>query len=174
MDPIQLLMDEHRVIERVLNGLESFSEKPEGTKSPLKDYVVFLREYADRLHHGKEEDILFDQMVKNGFPKEGGPIAVMLMEHDQGRAYIRALTDLAERERVWTPEDRGLLHKHGTEYVNLLRAHIQKEDQILYPMARSRLTESAWAIIVNAVTRFEEDSGHREAKARFEKFVAAI
>ena len=78
-------------------------------------------------------------MVEAGFPRKGGPIAVMLMEHDQGRAHVRALAELAGQDAPWTSEDRQRLAEAGHGYANLLRAHIHKEDAILYPMAEQRL-----------------------------------
>ena len=82
MDAIEMLMTEHRTIERVLDGLVGFSgevQRRGGTEKPeLLRFVTFLREFADECHHGKEENILFATMTEHGFPREGGPIAVML------------------------------------------------------------------------------------------------
>src|SRR5680860_1354935 len=55
--------------------------------------IDFIREYADRSHHAKEEDLLFPAMGEAGFPPEGGPVAVMLDEHDEGRAYVTSMEE---------------------------------------------------------------------------------
>ena len=55
------------------------------------DGVDFIRNYADRFHHAKEEDVLFEALVDNGMPQENSPVAAMLMEHDQGRSFVRAM-----------------------------------------------------------------------------------
>ncbi len=88
MDAIETLMNEHRTIEQVLDAMVGFAEEARRRgateKEELARFVGFVREFADACHHGKEEDILFAAMVAGGFPRNGGPIAVMLHEHDRG------------------------------------------------------------------------------------------
>lgn len=143
MDAIETLMNEHRTIERAIDALVAFADevrrKTTDEKDELGRFVTFIRDFADACHHGKEEDILFAAMVKAGFPRKGGPIAVMLMEHDEGRAHVRELAELAVQQAPWSAEDRQRLAEHANGYANLLRAHIHKEDAILYPMAEQRL-----------------------------------
>ncbi len=146
MDAIETLMNEHRTIERAIDALVSFADEvrrkttdDRGQKDELGRFVTFIRDFADSCHHGKEEDILFAAMVEAGFPRQAGPIAVMLMEHDHGRAHVRALAELAAQEAAWSTEDRQRLAEHANGYADLLRAHIHKEDAILYPMAEQRL-----------------------------------
>src|SRR5512132_3975875 len=109
MDAIETLMTEHRLIERALDALVAFADevrrKSSDEREELGRFVTFIREFADAHHHGKEEDILFAAMVQAGFPKHGGPIAVMLMEHDQGRALVRALGELASQAVPWGDGD---------------------------------------------------------------------
>jgi hemerythrin-like domain-containing protein len=147
MDAIETLMNEHRVIERVLDGLVGFTEEVQRTggteKAELARFVTFLREFADGCHHGKEEQILFAAMVENGFPKDGGPIAVMLHEHDQGRGLVRTLRERAEQEAPWSPAERQEVADVANAFSDLLRAHIHKEDAILYPMAEQHLPPEA-------------------------------
>ena len=147
MDAIETLMTEHRLIERTLDALVAFADEARRSgrddREELGRFATFIRQFADAHHHGKEEDILFATMVEAGFPRHGGPIAVMLMEHDQGRAYVRALTDLASQQAAWSGADRQRLGEAAHGYANLLRAHIHKEDAILYPMAEQRLPAEA-------------------------------
>ncbi|HYS82820.1 MAG TPA: hemerythrin domain-containing protein [Anaeromyxobacteraceae bacterium] len=147
MDAIETLMTEHRLIERTLDALVSFADhvcrSGADDRAELRRFATFIREFADAHHHGKEEDILFATMVEAGFPRHGGPIAVMLMEHEQGRAYVRALSELASQQADWSGADRQRLGEAAHGYANLLRAHIHKEDAILYPMAEQRLPAEA-------------------------------
>ncbi|OFX26355.1 MAG: hemerythrin [Anaeromyxobacter sp. RBG_16_69_14] len=149
MDAIETLMNEHRRIEHALDALVAFADevrrKTTDDKEELGRFVTFIREFADAHHHGKEEAILFAAMVEAGFPRNGGPIAVMLSEHDQGRAYVRVLAELSAKQAAWTVEDRQRLAEAAYGYANLLRAHIHKEDAILYPMAEQRLPPEALA-----------------------------
>jgi len=135
--PTAVLLDEHRVILRALDALERAAEGlaaarplPDGAWSGLLDW---LRAFADRNHHAKEERSLFPAMVKAGVPSEGGPIGVMLEEHERGRALIQAMDRGA-------PADRAA---RAREYAALLRAHIAKENDVLFPLADAVLDERA-------------------------------
>ncbi len=143
MDAIETLMNEHRQIERTLDALVAFADevrrKTVDDKEELGRFVAFIRGFADAHHHGKEEDILFAAMVDAGFPRDGGPIAVMLREHDQGRAYVCVLAELSTQAAPWSSADRQRLAEAAYGYANLLHAHIHKEDAILYPIAEQRL-----------------------------------
>ena len=147
MDAIETLMNEHRTIERVLDALVGFADETARKGSTEKDelarFVTFLRQFADAYHHAKEEDVLFASMVEHGFPSNGGPIAVMLHEHDQGRAYVGGLAEKAAQAGAWTATDRQEVSDLARAFSDLLHAHIQKEDAILYPMAVHRLPEEA-------------------------------
>jgi hemerythrin-like domain-containing protein len=180
MDAIETLMNEHRVIERVIDGLVAFTEEIErkGTtdRAELGRFVTFIREFADAGHHGKEEDILFAAMVGAGFPSQGGPIAVMLHEHDQGRALVAILRDQTGREGPWTDADRHEIAEAARGYADLLRAHIHKEDAILYPMAEQHLTPEALQAVSDACERYESQPGragrHAELHALADALVA--
>lgn len=161
MDAIETLMNEHRVIERVLDALVGFADEArrKGTtdKDELGRFVAFIREFADRCHHGKEEDILFAAMVAHGFPRDGGPIAVMLHEHGQGRALVGALAAKVAQDGAWTPADLQEIADDANAYANLLHAHIHKEDAVLYPMAEQHLPPEAMERVAADCERFEEE-----------------
>ncbi len=161
MDAIETLMNEHRIIERVLDGLVAFSDeihrKGSTEKEELGRFVTFVREFADACHHGKEEDILFAAMVEHGFPRNGGPIAVMLHEHDQGRGLVRILRDRAEQPAAWSDADRQEIAEVSGGFADMLRGHIHKEDAILYPMAEQHLPPEAMTAVGEACDRYEQD-----------------
>ncbi|NOY58855.1 MAG: hypothetical protein GXO75_07960, partial [Calditrichaeota bacterium] len=99
--PTELLVAEHDVIERMLKVLTEAANRLQKGQVVAPDIFVkaadFIQNFADRCHHAKEEDVLFKLMGERGVPTQGGPIAVMLIEHDQGRGYRRGLADAAER-----------------------------------------------------------------------------
>jgi hemerythrin-like domain-containing protein len=145
MDAIEILMTEHRLIERVCDALEGFADtaarRSGEDKAELARFVTFISKFADGCHHGKEEDILFAAMVEAGFSREVGPIAVMLAEHDRGRAHVAELRRLSEQAEPWSDDDRRRLVEAAHGYSGLLHNHIHKEDAILYPMAEQHLPE---------------------------------
>jgi hemerythrin-like domain-containing protein len=162
MEAIEALMNEHRLIERVIDGLVGFaaeaSRKTTDDKAELARFVTFIRELADGVHHGKEEDVLFAALVDAGFPRRAGPVGVMLAEHDEGRRLVAILRGLAEQDGPWTAADRQLLVEAAAGYGGLLRQHIHKEDAILYPMAEQRLPPDAAAHVDARCAQL--DAGH--------------
>ncbi len=139
-------MKQHRLIERALDAMEGWlktlsPESGSDDKAELARFVSFIRGFGDAYHHSKEEDILFVAMVDHGFPREAGPIAVMLHEHDVGRSLVSTLDGLAQQTTTWREEDQRALAYTVGEFSTLLRQHIQMENQILYPMANARLPD---------------------------------
>jgi hemerythrin-like domain-containing protein len=141
---IETLMHEHRVIERVLAALRTAAITVDGGADIGRETVALFAEFfagfADRCHHGKEEDILFDAMVEAGFPREQGPIGVMLAEHVENRRHVGALGAIGRGSGPLSDAERRTFVAHALQFVPLLEQHIVKEDQVLYPMAVQALT----------------------------------
>jgi len=135
----QNLMDEHRVIERMLNIVNVACEKLEmGEKvSPevFEKAIDFIRTFADGCHHSKEEDTLFPMVEKHGLPRDRGPTGVMIVEHEQGRQYVRGLAEAVEKYSGGDKTSERAILENARGYVTLLSRHIPKEDTILYPLA---------------------------------------
>ena len=142
MRPTDELMEEHRVIERMLDVVSKAADQLDaGVKVDREVFVGaadFFKNFADKCHHAKEEKLLFAKMVERGVSGEVGPVAVMLREHEDGRAHVRKIAELSARET--DDRSRSDLINHARAYADLLGQHIQKEDNILYPMADRILT----------------------------------
>ncbi len=143
MNATEQLRAEHEGITIMLDVLERICEemssgKP-GNLEHLERIVEFLSVFADKCHHGKEEDILFPALEKSGIPREGGPIGVMLSEHDHGREEIRLMRKALEGLRGGQDSSKDFV-KAAREYCELLRNHILKENTILFVMAEKNLT----------------------------------
>jgi len=138
-DITQALVNEHRLILRVITLLERNAPRTaNGTYSNWQFYldgVDFIRNYADLFHHAKEEDVLFEALVKNGMPREHSPIAAMLMEHDQGRAFVKEMEAAALEALDGQTGREQIIAINALAYAELLREHIAKEDEVLYPLA---------------------------------------
>lgn len=133
--PTQILSDEHRIIERVLGAVEKLAEGPVGALEPWKKALDFIRNFADKCHHFKEEKVLFPAMEAHDIPIEGGPIGMMLVEHEEGRSYVSAMLMALSLVEGGNDAAKESLVSSAQAYCRLLREHIQKEDDVLFRMA---------------------------------------
>lgn len=156
-----VLMDEHQLILRMIDLLErNAARTAEGSYRNWQFYldgVDFIRSFADRFHHAKEEEVLFEALVTNGMPREQSPVAAMLMEHDRGRAYVQAMETAAREALEGATGREQAIAESALAYGALLREHIAKEDSILYPLAERVIPETMRDGII---------TGYREAEAR--------
>lgn len=141
------LVEEHRLILRMIALLEKNAPKTAGGTYRnwqfYLDGIDFIRNYADRFHHAKEEDVLFEALVENGMPKQNSPVAAMLMEHDHGREFVRNMeTAVKEAQAGGTADTYRAIAENALGYAALLRDHIAKEDTILYPLSERLLPET--------------------------------
>ena len=179
---IDVLMEEHRLIEQVLGSLESFAVAVDGglaiERPTVKEYGDFFRGFADAYHHGKEEDILFQRMIERGFPTDSGPLAVMLHEHTEGRARVAVLRQAGESAGPLEATERQELLTAASQFVPLLRQHILKEDRILYPMALRALTAPELDQMETAFEEFEKklsaDGTEERLRAVAERLTSAF
>ncbi len=161
MRPTEILKEEHKAIKLMLRVAENVCQRLErGEAVPaehLAEIVTFIRGFADKCHHAKEEDLLFPAMEKAGIPRQGGPIGIMLAEHEQGRNYVRNMTEAAEK---YSPGNRlaaSQFVENARKYIGLLTQHIDKEDNILYEIADKRLSEAAQEELESGFEKVEKE-----------------
>ncbi|MFQ5554397.1 MAG: hemerythrin domain-containing protein [Acidimicrobiia bacterium] len=134
-----ILRDEHQLILQVagvLDAIVSDGATPDSLDfDSIEECVAFFRLFADACHHGKEEDLLFPELEAHGLPREDGPIAVMLYEHQVGRAFVRGMAESVAGARTGDAAAVAALLEHARGYIDLIRAHIDKEDNVLFEMA---------------------------------------
>jgi hemerythrin-like domain-containing protein len=166
----ELLSDEHRAIERVLDVLERLARKrPQEHLDSWKKALDFLRSFADQCHHLKEEQILFPAMEEHGIPRDGGPIGMMLMEHEEGRSYVRAMLSAVEILEATGEAGSEALVNGARAFIRLLREHIQKEDEILFRMADEVIPADRQKELLTA---FEEHETRELGRGVHEKYLA--
>jgi hemerythrin-like domain-containing protein len=168
---IDELMNEHRLIERVLDAVEAQAAELERGHPVRAGFFLeaaeFLSGFADGCHHHKEEGVLFPAMIESGMPREGGPIGVMLQEHEQGRAFIRAIRQGATRLGGGEAGSARPLVAATRGYVALLRDHIVKEDEVLFPMAGQVLSPARMVQVAADFERVEREETGEGAHQRF-------
>ena len=129
--PYAILAREHRLIERALEVLRRFCDEVVRTRSIdpaiAGDLLRFLREFADRTHHLKEERILFPAIDAQGF----FPGCGLVSEHELGRTRVRNMAAAVERWSAGDAEARKVFAQQARSYITLLRAHIAKEEECL-------------------------------------------
>lgn len=173
-----MLVSEHDQILKCLDLLASLCERMGAGASYPKEApelaVRFLRAFADRLHHQKEEDTLFPALEAAGMPRNGGPIAVMLEEHEEGRGLVRDMA--ACLDGLAQEDSRAAFARAGRGFIGLLRDHIEKENEVLFAMADDILPPAKAAEIarVYATHRELEASAYAAADADLEALEAAL
>ncbi len=134
------LEDDHVQILRLTDIMEAMLSLSHPDPGDLEKVVFLIRNYADGFHHEKEEQLLFPKLGEKGFRTDQGPVAVMLHEHVQGREFVKGMAEAIALYRIGQMDALGKVYRNMEGYVNLLRSHIGKENQVLFRMADQMLT----------------------------------
>ncbi|WP_163192735.1 hemerythrin domain-containing protein [Clostridium thermarum] len=161
MDAIELMMYEHKYIKRTLAVIRKISIGVlNGNEVPFEDFkriIEFVRNYADKHHHNKEEEILFKKMREDiGETLAGAPISGMLVEHDFGRLFIKNLDEALQRVKNGDLDSRVDVIANAIGYADLLNRHIDKEDKVIYTFARRSLKEDAMNYVNESCKKVED------------------
>jgi len=144
MKSTSALIKDHESITLMMNIMNSISDDIQKNNvlniEHIEKVIEFLKVFADKCHHGKEEKLLFPELEHCGIPKENGPIGVMLYEHQIGRGYIKSINDALEKYKEGDKKAMYQITDEMKKYINLLTSHIYKENNILFPMADNVLT----------------------------------
>jgi hemerythrin-like domain-containing protein len=171
MKSVDRLVKEHDLIERGLNLLEksvALIESGQPVPNDLPAWAPnFFAQFADKCHHAKEEDLFFPLLKERGIPEQGGPIGVMLHEHDVGRDCVRRMREAGEADEL----DAAKFATAAKEFIPLLRQHIFKENNILFQMAGNVMSEADDAEMDDKFTRVEQE---RELAGMHERYDAEV
>lgn len=156
-----ILMEEHRVIERVLDALEARLACDDAVdREFIAQALDFFRNFADGCHHHKEEDELFPVLESAGIPRDGGPIGCMLEEHQEGRRLIRRIAEHLDAAATGDPRAEAVVRSAAADYIRMLRQHIQKEDNILFRWVDDVLGDEEQHLMIEAFDRAEQSNGN--------------
>ncbi|MBZ6006955.1 MAG: hemerythrin domain-containing protein [Paraclostridium sp.] len=163
MNAIEIMNEEHRYITRMLKVVRKVSFRIlKGEDVNYDDFnsiIDFISNYADRHHHKKEEDILFNKMIEHigeiaeKFVKQG-----MLVEHDFGRLYMRDLEQALVRLKSGDEEAKLDVISNAISYTHLLERHIDKEDRVIYKFAQRELNEEVLNLIDKECREYEANN----------------
>ena len=175
--PVEMLEAEHRVIQKIVAGMSVLAEQLEDGEpvdvSLLESIVVFLRTFADRCHHGKEETFLFPALIRRGVPSHGCPIGGLTMEHQKGRVMAGELAEAIRGCAAGEPPARENLVKSLRALVAFYPSHIWKEDYLLFPLAGKVLTPQDQQELMDKFETVERELG-LDVHEGFDKLAAEL
>jgi len=178
----EILRTEHEAILKMLDAAIRLSdqiERRQPVKTELLHKVIeFFQVFADKCHHGKEEDLLFPFLEKKGMPREGGPIGVMLHEHTLGRKLIAEMRASADASAAGDSAAGMRWARAARQYADLLNKHISKENDILFVMAERILTDGEQQEMAAAFDKMETEKmgagTHERLHASMDELLAAL
>jgi len=177
MKATEILIREHDLILRGIRVLEAMARiANNATPVPAADagaIIDFIRKFADGIHHAKEEGVLFPAMEAAGIPRQGGPIGMMLMEHDEGRAAVRKM-DEAVSAFGTGPAALEAFSRAAFDYSTLLSNHIFKENNVLFRMADQVIPSAQDAVMVAAYDEHEAKVAGPGERERFQAVIETL
>lgn len=169
VDPVALLLEDHRLIGDMTDALERYADQLERHVEPgrheLVLLVTFFREFADLAHHEKEESILMPALVRTGMSWDSGPIDEIRKDHNLERYLMQSLRHAALQAKQWSEHDRRHLIDIARSFIEFMRGHMVKEEAILFPATRERLSHEGLDDLRRGLSRFDharESSGDAE------------
>lgn len=174
MNAIDILVKEHESILQIIEITQTILNQKDETNINLnhvEEIIDFVKNFADKYHHLKEEDVLFMEMEKHGMPRQGGPIGVMLQEHDEGRAYIKEAVGALAQLKLGDSSALIQLKVNLLDYCTLLTNHIYKENNILYPMASRALSPEVLKTMTDNFQETNLSSPNNEYTDKYLKMV---
>ena len=175
--PTQMLEDEHLVIAKVVEAAIVLADRLEAGQAldadMLQRVVEFMRIFADKCHHGKEEELLFPLLSKKGVPMVGCPVGALMAEHTRGRALVKNLSDAAEIYPSGDPAAKEAVLKSLRGITTLYPNHIWKEDYLLFPLTNKVLSPEEQQVLYRQFEQVEKDVG-ADVHHRLERFAEAV
>ena len=177
MSAIEKLVDEHRLISRMVNVLTVLHKRLEsGDNADVKvltDVVDFLRIFVDRNHHAKEEDALFPTLERRAVNPQGCTIQSLKNEHEQGRILATSLTDAIGKYKTGDPTAKNKISAAMRSSIDLYNDHIWRENILLFPTAEKALNESELNDVTRSYGEIDKRFG-RDFRSKYQQLVKAL
>lgn len=151
----QNLENDHVYILRLIDVMEKMVLNCATDTAHIEMVVNLIKNYADGFHHAKEEQVLFPLLVEKGFSNEHGPVSVMLHEHVEGREFVKGISERIDVYKAGNVSAFPEIYQYMQGYVDLLRAHIGKENNVLFRMADKALSSDDQASLLNKFAAIE-------------------
>jgi hemerythrin-like domain-containing protein len=178
MEAIDILKEEHRIIERVITALENQARRLQAGLTARAGFFLdtadFIRNFADANHNRKEEELLFSAVVDAGLSNQTGPIAILLAEHEQSRMYARVMEKAARTMDADPSAAREDIFLNAQGYAILQRQHIRREDEFFFPLALRLIPPEQQKKLTAEFLRFESEEIGTVLREKFHALIYAI
>jgi hemerythrin-like domain-containing protein len=175
--PTEVLEVEHHVIQKIVGAMAVLAEGLGAGQEPLvetlRNIVEFMRTFADKCHHGKEEIHLFPFLEKRGVPARGCPMGVLIHEHERGRTLVAQLAQATEAYASGNLSARDSVAETLRGLMELYPNHIWKEEYLLFPMSNKVLDAADQQQLIEKFEDVEAAVG-RDVHQRFERIAEEI
>ena len=171
------LVAEHEMIERSMAVLKACLENLDasaGNPVQMMRALDFLLEFGDKIHNRKEEELLFPLMEKKGIPVEGGPLGVMLMEHQAERELISAMIMQAKGLKSASDSEKEEYGKKGLEYLKIRADHIWKENDVLFKMGLRATDDADNSSLLEGFVRIDTETYGPTARDKFHQMLKEV
>ena len=170
MDPLETLSNEHGLIRHYLDNLSLAAQKIENGQRPSAAFfeksLEFARTFADKIHHFKEEHVLFVRLAEKKKGDVDAQLDALRTQHDRGRELLSGMSNALDGYIAQDPNETNKLLENMSAYASMLRHHIHTEDHVFYPMARKTLGEEEMGQLAQEFARQRE----KEGPETFEKY----
>lgn len=152
----QNLENDHVYIIRLIDVMEKMVLNCATDTAHMEMVVNLIKTYADGFHHAKEEKVLFPLLVEKGFSNNQGPVSVMLHEHVEGREFVKGISERIDVYKAGNISALPEIYQYMQGYADLLRAHIGKENNVLFRMADKALSNDEQLELLNKFGSIEK------------------
>jgi hemerythrin-like domain-containing protein len=165
------LEDDHIYVLKLIDVMRAVTRSEKPDIKHIEEIIDIIRNFADGLHHAKEENLFFPALESKGFSAQQGPVAVMLHEHIKGRNFVKGIVDNLELYNKGNKAALEKVYQNMSGYSDLLVNHITKENNILFRMADNVLSEIEQKSLAE---QFETMEQNRQAGARVIDYINRI
>jgi hemerythrin-like domain-containing protein len=171
-------MIEHRLIERMITLVQQKLNQIESTNQVdpffIDTVVDFIRIYADRTHHGKEEDILFKKLSNKQMSDQNRRIMDELLdEHVLGRKTTKELVEANAQYRSGEKTALTVIVSRLKRLVDFYPKHIEKEDKVFFPAYMHYLSDEEDQLMLKEFYEFDRKMIHEKYKFVLQKLEAS-
>lgn len=136
------LEEDHIHVLKLTDVMKAMSLSEKFDIEHIESIIDIIKNFADGLHHAKEENLFFPALESKGFSAQKGPVAVMLHEHIQGRNFVKGIAENLELYKKGNKAAVTGIYQNMSGYADLLVSHITKENNVLFRMADNALSDN--------------------------------